>query len=98
DFRWRIVRVGDGDEINGKILCWLAKAGAVVAGIAIVIDQSVRDNRFRLRRWSIRIHQILIANQDDAFGQACQLPIGALDALDDESAGSSSKNLGFAKP
>ena len=93
-----VIGVGHRDEVDRKILGGLAEAGAVVGRIAVAIDEHLGNDGFGFRRRRVRVHQILIANDEYALRQTRDCGLGAFDALDDERAGGATQHLGLAEP
>jgi len=89
----RIVRVGHRNKVDGEILGGFAEAGAVVGGVAVAINKKFGDDGLGLRRGSIGVEEILVANNKDALGQAGEFRVGAFNAFDDERSRSSTQDL-----
>src|ERR1700723_340983 len=93
----RIVGGGERDGIDGKNFFGVAEAGAGVGGVAVVINEEFGDDGFGFRGRGVGIQQVLIADYQDALGEAGDLFIGALDAFDDHGAGRAAENLWLAE-
>jgi hypothetical protein len=89
----RVVGVRNGNVINREVFGGLSKAGAVIGGITVPINEELREDGFRLGRRGVGIQEILVANDEDALGKAGELSIDALDAFDDKSARLAAKEL-----
>ncbi len=61
-----------------------------------MIHEGLR-NRLRCASWRVRMHQILIADDQHAFRETRQLGICTLDTLDDQRAGGASQHLPAAE-
>ncbi len=93
----RIVRIGHRHEIDGEVLRRLAEAGAGIGDVAVTVELALGHDRLELRRRRVRVDEILVADHEHALGQAGELWIGALDAFDDDGAGSSAEHLRLAE-
>ncbi len=89
----RVVGIGNRHEIDGEVFRGLAEAGAVVGGVAVVVHQEFGHDGFGFRWRRVGIQQILIADDQDAFGQSGYFFIGALDSFDDHCSGGAAQDL-----
>ena len=85
-----IVRIGNRHIIDGQILRRFAEAGAVIGCVPVAINQDLRHHRFRFSRRRIRIHEVLIANDEHSLRQARRGLFGALDSFNNQRARGSS--------
>ena len=93
----RVIGIGNRDEIDGEIFGGFAEAGAVVGGVAVVVHEEFGHDGLGFRGRGVGIQQVLIADDQNAFGQAGDFFIGAFDAFDDHRAGRAAENLWLAE-
>ncbi len=93
DFRGRIVRIGNGHEVDREIARGRTESGVVVRDIAIRVDHGFGHDGFGRRRRRSGIDEFLIADHEHTLGQARDFRNGALQALHDQRAGSAAHHL-----
>ncbi len=93
----RIVRVGHRYKVDRQVLRRLAETGAGIDCVAVIIDQILGHHRLRFCRRRIGIEQFLIADNQNALGQAADGSIGAFDAFNNQRARSPAQHLHFAE-
>lgn len=92
DRRCRIVWIGYWNKVDRQVASGSARSQSVVHRVAVAVENQSRHRRIR-RGLCIRIHQVLVANDDHPFRQTRDHRIASFQSFDNERTGCAAGHL-----